>query len=565
MAFNTGRNVPTEGLFTLLDASYETVSKPLKEVEVLVVAGGGGGGMDMGGGGGGGGVIYKSSYSVTPGTVIGVEVGTGGNGAPAGGTTGQGSFHQFQIRAQSGQNSKFGELNAIGGGYGASSYWGYTPDYGSGGSGGSGGGASGYSDGTGNNGVPGVGGRGGDGTRGQGFDGGDGTGQYYSGGGGGAGEAGHSAYLERPHGGRGLPYSLLGTTYYWGGGGGGAGYSYYGGNGGLGGGGGGAVGNTFGGDGYNNGSPGGGGGTGTWANTPGGNAGANTGGGGGGGAHYNATNQGGNGGSGIVIVRYPGPRKANGGNIIQSINGNTVHIYNSGNDSFTPLTESELTSTPYGFEDVAGINTPSSAGSITYDSNDGGGCYVLNNANGGTSQYFRLDNPSYRNPGQDKTIFAWVKINSSQVISNTYTGIFSIGGRYCPGGESVSTLLSVNTNGSTWYVSSAYWCNDYVPNTTEVTKDEWNFVGIVARTRPGSNNCSLFVGNSANGFTYDTGSTSTNTNTLVVDPGIMMIGATDVVGRNISAKYGSVYIYDKELSSIEIEHIYNSTKSRYGL
>jgi hypothetical protein len=265
-------------------------------IKVLVVAGGGGGGMDMGGGGGGGGVIYSSYYVSQSSTPISVFVGNGGKGAPAAGVGGQNTAHQYNISATNGENSIFGTLTAIGGGYGGSSYFDYGPNNGYGNTGGCGGGASGYS----NGGT----GRNGSGIIGQGYNGGGAGGQYYSGGGGGAGGVGNSGTAQA-NGGPGIRYSDM-SSFYFGGGGGGAAYSLgTGGNGGIGGGGGGAVGSTTGGAGINNGSPGGGGGPNQWANTPGGNAGANTGGGGGGGAHYNSNNKGGEGGSGIVIVKYP--------------------------------------------------------------------------------------------------------------------------------------------------------------------------------------------------------------------------------------------------------------------
>jgi hypothetical protein len=265
-------------------------------VEYLIVGGGGGGGMDMGGGGGGGGVL-NGKHVLTPGSYT-ITVGAGGVGAPAGGTSGQSSFHQFTIGATNGGNSSFNGLTSIGGGFGASSYYQYTPNYGTPGNGGSGGGPSGYSDGGTRT--------GGTGTSGQGFSGGNAGGQYYSGGGGGAGGAGTSS-TNRPDGGPGRLVTILGRPYYWGGGGGGASYSLsQGGLGGIGGGGGGALGDTTAGGRQaiewgiagTNGSPN------SQANVPGGRGGINTGGGGGGGSHYNLNNKGGNGGSGIVIVRY---------------------------------------------------------------------------------------------------------------------------------------------------------------------------------------------------------------------------------------------------------------------
>jgi len=262
-------------------------------IQVLVVAGGGGGGMDMGGGGGGGGVVYHSSYAVTAGSSYTVTVGAGGSGAPAGSHAGQNRFHQFNISATQGGNSVFGPIIAVGGGYGGSSYWGYTPNYGYGGAGGSGGGASGYSD-------TNIG-RGGGvtantvaGGTGYGNAGGGSGGQYYSGGGGGAGASGAGG--GSPNGGAGILNSILGIPLYWGGGGGGSGYSAGssgGGNGGIGGGGGGAPNGIALPNGiayypsyplaYNPGGNAGPGIPGDHINSPGGDGGVNTGGGGGGG------------------------------------------------------------------------------------------------------------------------------------------------------------------------------------------------------------------------------------------------------------------------------------------
>ncbi len=261
--------------------------------EHLLVGGGGGGGMDMGGGGGGGGVISGvtmlgvGDYTIT--------VGAGGVGAPAGSTNGQPGGHQFTISATAGGNTTAFGRTAYGGGYGGSSYFGYTPNYGYGGNGASGGGASGYSDGN--------TGRGGSGT--QGYNGGGSGGQYYSGGGGGAGGAGTSG-TARADGGPGKYSNILGRPFYWGAGGGGAAYSLSsGGVGGIGGGGGGALGTSNGGgQAIEHGRVGTYGLPNSWAQVPGGDGGTNTGSGGGGGSHYNSNNKGGNGGAGIVIIRY---------------------------------------------------------------------------------------------------------------------------------------------------------------------------------------------------------------------------------------------------------------------
>jgi len=265
------------------------------EVDYLIVGGGGGGGMDMGGGGGGGGVVNGTTFLST--NSYSITVGGGGAGAPAAGTNGQPGGHQYTIPATSGGNSSFNGLTATGGGFGGSSYRGYTPGI-AGGNGGSGGGSSGYNDNAGTF-------YGGTGVSGQGNRGGNSTAAYYSGGGGGASSQGIDS-TAIPNGGAGRLVTILGRPFYWGGGGGGSSYSLsQGGDGGIGGGGGGAVGATAGGQSaIAGGSPGGGGSPNSQTNKPGGNAGTNTGGGGGGGSHYNSNNKGGDGGSGIVIIRY---------------------------------------------------------------------------------------------------------------------------------------------------------------------------------------------------------------------------------------------------------------------
>ena len=282
------------GTFTLSSVMSGSI-----EVEYLIVAGGGGGGMDMGGGGGGGGVLNGTTI-LTP-TTYTITVGGGGTGAPAAGTNGQPGGHQYTIPATAGSNSSFNSLTAIGGGFGGSSYRGYSPGI-AGGNGGSGGGSSGYNDNAGTF-------YGGTGTSGQGNRGGNSTQAYYSGGGGGASAQGTDS-TSIANGGSGRLVSILGRPFYWGGGGGGAGYSTFGGAGGRGGGGAGAPNQaannySFGGrDGVEWGRDTLNGCTGCWTNLPGGDGGTNTGGGGGGGAHYNSNNKGGNGGKGIVIIRY---------------------------------------------------------------------------------------------------------------------------------------------------------------------------------------------------------------------------------------------------------------------
>jgi hypothetical protein len=86
-----------------------TVPAGVSNVRALVVGGGGGGGADNGGGGGAGGYVTDTSFSVTPGDDVTVEVGSGGPGGPGSSYTGL-----------NGGRSAFGSLVARGGGGGGS-------------------------------------------------------------------------------------------------------------------------------------------------------------------------------------------------------------------------------------------------------------------------------------------------------------------------------------------------------------------------------------------------------------------------------------------------------------
>jgi hypothetical protein len=239
-----------------------TCPPDVTQVEVLVVAGGGGGGVCYGGGGGGGGLIYNNAYPVIPGQTYGIQVGQGGtNQVNVGGNGGPGT------------NSSFGNLVAIGGGYGGGNC-GNNGGAGGSGGGGSGNGSTAYS--------------GGSGTAGQGFGGNSGGSNGQSGGGGGA--AGAGGIANNTTGNNGLQFGISGVpTYYAGGGTGGQASTT---SGGL-----------------------GGGGTGGTALAAGvANGTVNTG-GGGGGSIISGTGVSGLGGSGIVMVRYTTNAVANSSDI----------------------------------------------------------------------------------------------------------------------------------------------------------------------------------------------------------------------------------------------------------
>lgn len=156
---------------TYTGSGTTTFTVPVRTTSVtyLVVAGGGSGGAggsNGGGGSGGAGGMRTGTLAVTPGASLQVVVGAGG-------------ATNANTKGIKGENSVFGTITSIGGGYGG---WGSamgTTDY-HGGPGGSGGGAGGV-----------AGGTGGAGTTGQGYAGGSFVGSQGGGaGGGGAGGVG---------------------------------------------------------------------------------------------------------------------------------------------------------------------------------------------------------------------------------------------------------------------------------------------------------------------------------------------------------------------------------------
>ena len=103
LTFSSAANADGNCTFTVPDGVFV--------VDYLVVAGGGGGGS---GGGGGGGVVYSDNpQTVDPGQDISITVGRGGAGGKGGIST-SGDF------PTNGSNSRFGTVEAVGGGAGGS-------------------------------------------------------------------------------------------------------------------------------------------------------------------------------------------------------------------------------------------------------------------------------------------------------------------------------------------------------------------------------------------------------------------------------------------------------------
>ena len=515
MASKIGSGIIKNGLILHLDAASPT-NYALTNVEVLVVAGGGGGGWDVGGGGGGGGVCYSKSYPITPGSAISVTIGNGGAGANQ--PTGAGRAGSGGRAGANGDNSVFGAITALGGGGGGG--WSNV----SGANGGSGGGQTSNSGDaaysatqTGGAYYVGYGNPGGISAR--NTSPGD---NNYSGasGGGGAGGPGGGGINNGTwtlnsslagFGGPGLPFNISGTTKYYGGGGGSSSdNSIYTGIGGIGGG----------------------------ANGGEQNGEANTGGGGGGGGL--PTNIGGTGGSGIVIVRYPGPQKATGGNTITQVDGYTIHTFTS-SGTFTPLSVPSNGGTVYGLQDLSGNNRGGNvSGNPTYTSANNGTIAF----SGVVGSYINLQEfPTITN--QPISVFAFVYATDSTGSRGVW-GYLRADGRNC----------HFETNNGQWRVRLADLNNSTI---TPVTLNTWQYVGF---SYDGFNN-SFYI----NGTLISTWSGSSGTMFGPVAAANLgnAVGDSNPVARPWQGNISNVQYYYKALTLTEIQQNFNALRGRFGI
>ena len=522
MSVSVGKSsIVSSNLVLYLDPS-SPVNYSLTEVEVLAVAGGGAGGGRHAGGGGGGGVIYVSSHAVTQGSAITVTVGNGGA------TGGYGS------RGGNGQNSVFGSLIAIGGGGGGGYADGAATVIGaSGGSGGGGAGAAG---------LPGGNGSGGAGTPGQGNRGGDPWASGWpGGGGGGAGQRGSSPRngLYGGRGGDGLLYNISGTPRYYGGGGGGAGESNVDLNGGLGG------------------LGGGGRATGAYNPTQGQPGQANTGGGGGG----SRDQAGALGGSGVVIVRYPGPQKATGGNTITQVGGYTIHTFNS-SGTFTPLTAPVNTGSVYGLQDLSANNiTLTQSGGVTY-STENGGSFVFDGVN---DLLITTPTPLLLQGNPNITVIGFYR----RTGNFAGRGFWGIGGSNVGGtGQGINNWNNANTNEiaiDSWGQSTFTTGQTYPLNT---------WIGVAWRKIAGPMtraNCIISIFNGTTLTHYTSTSLSVlrgeaGSNLVINSIGGLTIGSISIdTGYCSPVNIGSHCIYDRVLTDAEIQQNFNALRGRFGI
>ena len=205
--------------------------------------------------------------------------------------------------------------------------------------------------------------------------------------------------------------------------------------------------------------------------------------------------------------------------------------------------------------DLTNKNTVTST-SLTYASD---GSFSFD----GTSNRLSQATPDLPTGTGNKTILTWVWPDSTGP-ANQYTGLVVYGGR-SSSTPSDAVGLSLYTSGTTMYVSSAYWSNDFTPNNLPVTANSWNMVGMIARGAPTTNNTTLICGN-ASGVNYVTGSSSNYARGLSTTSVNLTIGCLDAAGgRYMKGKISQVMIFNRELSTDEISQMFNAHRGRYGI
>jgi len=453
----------------------------LNEVEVLLIGGGGGGSenqYDDGSGGGGGGFLQRVT-NVSSSTAYTITVGNGG------GTGGSGSV--------GGNTSAFGLIAYGGGGAASHRSSGGTVDGASGG--GSGGQYSSDTPVVGRTLYPD-----------QGNDGGASI-TYGGGGGGGAGSAGQGAivYGHGGYGGKGRASSISGTLRYYSGGGGGFGYANLG-RGGIGGGG-----------------------------SPGVSPQSNSGGGGGGGKTTGTRSNAG--ASGVVIIRYPGPQKATGGNTISFVNGYTIHTFTS-TGTFTTLGMPSNGSSVYGLYDLSNnlnsANTLGASYAPTYNISASG--TLLFDGSDDIIQFDRspiLSNLKASLGGEGYTVLIWARSTST-------TGQW----RKLIGNDDGDNYIDIYQNPSGYYHQE---CGStlYVDG-TQVSQGSYYMPNVGYHFWGATNYNSGTLNNPSRGFG------------IFNEP-------DRARSYQLAGNLGEVFIFNRVLTTNEINLIFNSTRSRYGI
>lgn len=175
-------------------------------------------------------------------------------------------------------------------------------------------------------------------------------------------------------------------------------------------------------------------------------------------------------------------------------------------------------------------------------STSGGGSILLD----GTDDYVSVENNSILNPA-NVTVSIWVKRNAYQssigsFIRRNYNDSYAIFATY-----------NADTSYFRIYDGTSYPQSPTIPLSLNV----WtNITGTYDGANIKIYKNGTFVAQTANTTAISYSSSNTQ----------MTIGRDDpVAGRYMSANYGSILIYNRSLTEMEISQNYNVTKTRFGL
>jgi hypothetical protein len=241
-----------------------------------------------------------------------------------------------------------------------------------------------------------------------------------------------------------------------------------------------------------------------------------------------------------------------------NVSGQTVYIWGwqleTGGymNTYTPVATTATVTRSTTWTDLTGTGnnvTLANAPSFT------GTTFLLN----GTNQWAFNASPTLPTGKLNSTCLCWCRPDST-VTADTYVGLVSYGTR----ASSDARLMSFWTNNTTAYTSSAYWGNDYVPQATAIALNAWNMVGMQAYGAPTTNNTTLLAGSSQT-ISYSTGNSSNYTAGLNTTSINLAVGSTDYPGRYFKGQIAVVMLYNRALTTDEIQQNYYAYRGRYSI
>jgi hypothetical protein len=185
---------------------------------------------------------------------------------------------------------------------------------------------------------------------------------------------------------------------------------------------------------------------------------------------------------------------------------------------------------------------------VAFSSNNGGSWSF-----DGTNDYISLGNNTYlRTLQMNVTIICWFYQTATRQYSTLYANYSDTSA-----GNLIS-LFRVDNNIVSYYTTSS--AGSYQSkNLGSITNNTWNFAAI---------SVSGTISNPV--ITYSLNNSSTTENLLSLNPNPIttnnvFVGGNSYISETFAGNIPQLRIYNRALSTTEIQSYYNTTKSRYGL